>query len=74
VLLLLSPQEHVLYERYAQAKATSGRALLSLERMKDHLARFEWPSEDERATDVSSVEALGAYLGLIQRTTVQREA
>jgi hypothetical protein len=30
--------------------------------MQDHLARFEWPGEDEAAIDVSSAEALGAYL------------
>jgi predicted kinase len=62
VLLLVSPPEHVLYERHAHARATRGRALLSLERMRDHLARFEWPGDDEQATDVTSEEALGAYL------------
>jgi hypothetical protein len=29
--------------------------------MRDHMARFEWPGEDQDATDVTSEEALGAY-------------
>jgi predicted kinase len=41
VLLLISPQEHVLYDRHARAKSRNSRAVLSLERMADHLARFE---------------------------------
>lgn len=65
-LLLLSPPQHVLYERYANAKASAGRPVLSLERMAEHLARFEWPSEDEHASDVSSAEALNAYLRVVQ--------
>ena len=61
-LLLLSPSRRVLHERHAHAVASESRAVLSLERLDDHLARFEWPSEDERATDISSDEALDAYL------------
>jgi len=73
VLLLLSPPPHVLYERHARATASSSRPLLSLERLADHLARFEWPSEDERATDISSSQALAAYLGVIQRSRHVRD-
>jgi predicted kinase len=69
VLLLISPPRHLLYERRAHAETSNGRAVLSLERMTDHLARFEWPGEDERATDLSSSEGLSAYLHVIQRAT-----
>jgi predicted kinase len=67
VLLLLSPPRHVLYERRAHAVASATRTVLSLERLADHLARFEWPSEDEQATDISSSEALHAYLCATQQ-------
>jgi len=62
ILLLLSQPTRVLYERHARATARASRAVLSHERLADHLARFEWPSDDEHATDVSSPEALNAYL------------
>jgi hypothetical protein len=55
----------VLFERHASAKASATRAVLPRERLADHLARFEWPSEDERAIDISSPEALKAYLYLV---------
>jgi predicted kinase len=74
VLLLLSPPLHMLYERHALNSASAGRAVLSRERLTDHLARFEWPSEDERATDVSSAEAVNAYLSLLRQAKVQGEA
>ena len=72
-LLLVSAPKHVIYERHAHAKASTSRPVLSLDRLADHLARFEWPTEDERATDVGSPEALNAYLGVIQAKE-QREA
>lgn len=74
VLLVLSPPQSLLYERHALANASASRALLSRERLADHLARFEWPSEDEHATDISSAEALNAYLRPAQQAKVQREA
>jgi predicted kinase len=67
VLLLLAPPDHVLYERRAHAVASASRPVLSLERLADHLARFEWPTEDEHATDVSSPESLNAYLRVAQQ-------
>jgi predicted kinase len=69
VLLLISPPQHLLYERRAHAEAKNDRAVLSLKRMTDHLARFEWPDPDEAATDLSSSAVLGAYLFLIQQAT-----
>ena len=63
----------MLYERHAVNSASAGRAVLSRERFADHLARFEWPSEDERATDISSPKAVNAYLNLLLQAKVQRE-
>jgi predicted kinase len=74
VLLVLSAPQSVLFERHASANVNASRAVLSRERLADHLARFEWLSEDERAIDISSPDALTAYLGLVQQAKVQPEA
>jgi predicted kinase len=71
MLLVLSASQRTLFERHASAKAGVSRPVLSRERLADHLARFEWPGEDERATDVSSPEALKTYLYLVQQAKVQ---
>ena len=73
-LLLVSAPQHVLYARHAHAASSGSREVLSLERLADHLARFERPGEDEHATDVSSAEALDAYLRVVQEAKVRRDA
>lgn len=74
ILLLVSVPQHVLYERHARLMSSGDRLVLSQARLADHLARFEWPSDDEHALDVSSERALDAYLAAQRRPISPREA
>ena len=57
-LLLLAPSRERLLARHA---SVVDRPVLSLGRLVDHLDRFEWPSADEAAVDVTSPAALDAW-------------
>jgi predicted kinase len=53
-LLLFRPTVHELLARHARALEAQLRPVLSIERLREHLLRFEWPSSDEGAIEVTS--------------------
>jgi predicted kinase len=61
-LLLLAPSREDLIARHAAASTAGGRPVLSRSRFLDHLASFEWPTEDEHPIDVSSPDSLVKWL------------
>lgn len=67
-LLLLRPPVAELESRHAALTVSQARPLLSLERLRDHLARFEWPTIDEAARDITEDgQYAAAVLGLRRR-------
>ena len=62
LLLVLKPSEAELFTRHARASTSRGRPVLSLERLRTHLAAFEWPTGDESPIDVTSPEQLDAFI------------
>ena len=53
-LLLLRPPEAELLARRAEIARTGVRPLLSLPRLREHLASFEWPGADESPVDLTT--------------------
>jgi predicted kinase len=62
VLLLLRPPEDELFARHEHLAQSRKRPILSLARLQEHLARFEWPIEEEQAVDITSPASLQAVL------------
>ena len=67
-LLLLRPTEHELLARHARLLELRQRPVLSIERLQDHLRRFEWPSSDERPIEVTSSDQQAAFLAALPST------
>ncbi len=61
-LLLLAPPIEEILARHARLRALGDRAVLSIEFLRDHLDRFEWPAPDEHAVDVTHAADLEAWI------------
>ena len=70
-LLLLRPDADELLRRHRRLLQSRERPVLGAQRLADHLARFEWPSPDEGAVDLTEPEALQAWLAR-QRAALQQ--
>ena len=61
-LLLLRPSEQVIFERHRVATGSASRPVLTLDRLTDHLERFEWPAGEEGAIDLTTADRQTAWL------------
>lgn len=57
VLLLFAVTEQEILRRHAVLMHSNERPVLSIERLADHLSRFEWPSVDENPIDATQAPA-----------------
>jgi hypothetical protein len=64
-LLLLRPMEGELLGRHACLLESRRRPVLSVERLQDHLRRFEWPAADEEPIEVTSPAMQAAFLATL---------
>ncbi|MBI2515352.1 MAG: ATP-binding protein [Opitutae bacterium] len=61
-LLLLRPTTAEILARREQIERDNSRPLVSLSRLNEHLATFEWPIPEEGAIDVTTLERQSAWL------------
>ena len=66
LLLVFAPSKEEIHRRHALVTNSGERPALSLERLRDHLARFEWPEPDENPIDVTDSQSLELFLRRIR--------
>lgn len=66
-LFVLRPPLPELEARHAALSVSRARPVLSLERLRDHLARFEWPAIEEGALDITEPSRYEAVLRFLRR-------
>jgi predicted kinase len=68
-LLLLRPTEEELLARRVRLLELWHRPVLSVDRLQDHLRRFEWPAADEEPIEVTSPAAQAAFIATLSAPT-----
>lgn len=61
-LLVFAVTGQEILRRHAALTQTNERPVLSIERLTDHLSRFEWPGADEDPIDVGRAPALESFI------------